>query len=183
MIATLFWLIGLATIIIQTSLLQGLPDWFGRPDFLFILFVFIAYRFAWIPGIVVVFSLSWMMDIVSGIHLGFYPLVCLFLFTALKSFTYRNPVKESTYQIPLLGAAYLASQFLLHVIYSFRFEQIMPDWQWGERLQDVILLMIVAIPMFTLYNAVFLFLIKRRLQKKSSHRTSRRPRRPIKPAR
>lgn len=182
MITFVFWVIGLFIIVIQTTFIQGLPVWFGRPDFLFILFVFIAYRFAWIPGIVLVFSLSWITDVVSGIHLGFYPLVCLFLFAALKSFTYRNPIKESTYQLPLLGAAYFVSQFLLYIIYSFGYDQRMPDWQWSEPMQDVVLMMIVAIPMFVLYNALFQFLLKLQ-QERKSRRASGRVRRRIRPER
>ncbi len=177
MIAFTFWLIGVATIIIQTSLFPDLPKWFNRPDFLFILLVFVAYRFAWIPGIIVVFSLSWIMDVVTGTYLGFYPLVCLLLFTVLKGSTYGNPVKESTYQIPLLGIVWLAGQFLQHIIFSFGLDQIMPDWQWGEQIFNVILMMIVAIPLFALYNALFMFLVKRRQLKKAYRRTPGKPRR------
>ncbi len=180
MIAFTFWLIGLAIIIVQTTLLHNLPIWFNRPDLLFILLIFIAYRFAWIPGIIVVFSLSWLMDVVTGIRLGFYPLICLLLFTVVKSSTYGKLIKESTYQVPLLGAAWLAGQFLQYVIFSLGLNQLMPDWQWGEYILNDIVLMIVAIPLFALYNKLFWFLEKRRMQRKtSSRRTSGKPRRAV----
>ncbi len=162
MTALIFWLIGLTTIIAQTSILQDLPEWCSRPDFLFILLVFVTYRLAWIPGLIVVLSLSWLIDVVSGIHPGIYPLICLLLFVALKVLSYGNPIKESSYQIPLLGAAWLVGQFLQHIIHSFWLDQIGPDWQWGQHLLDVTLLMIVAIPLFALYNKLFRFLKKRR---------------------
>ncbi len=161
MTAFIFWLIGVATIIAQTSLLQGLPQWCSRPDFLFILMVFVTYRLTWIPGVIVVFSLGWLMDVISGIHLGFAPLIYLLLFVALKVLSYGNPLKESNYQIPLLGAAWLAGQFLQHITFSFWLDQMVPDWQWGQHLLDVILLMIIAIPLFALYNKLFSVLQRR----------------------
>ena len=62
----IFWLLGIGLIVAQTTLLQFLPAWVGRPDFVFILVAFCAYRFAWIPGIVVVFTLGWVMDVVAA---------------------------------------------------------------------------------------------------------------------
>ncbi|MEE4135150.1 MAG: hypothetical protein V2I32_03665 [Desulforhopalus sp.] len=53
-----FWLVGILLIIAQTTLVPFFPQWFGRPDFIFILVAFAAYRFAWIPGILLVFSLG-----------------------------------------------------------------------------------------------------------------------------
>ena len=58
-----FWAIGVALIVVQTTLLEHLPVWLARPDLLFVLVAFLAYRFAWIPGIAVVFSLTWMVDV------------------------------------------------------------------------------------------------------------------------
>ena len=99
----LFWVLGIVLIVVQTTLLQSLPVWLGRPDFVFILVAFTAYRFAWIPGIALVFTLGWIMDVMVGIYLGVYPLVCLITFTTLKLLTNKSPIKESTYQIPLIS--------------------------------------------------------------------------------
>ena len=178
LITLVFGIIGIANIIFQTVLLQSLPTWFGRPDLLFILIIFLAYRFAWIPGIVLVFSLSWMMDVVMSIHLGFYPLVYLFVFTIVKMIVTRNPVKENTYQIPLLGASYLISQFLLYIIFSFGLDQMMPDWHWGRRVQDTFIMMIVAIPVIALYNMLYNYLEERKQRSRPSRRSARKSRRP-----
>ena len=126
-----FWLLGIVLIVVQTTLLQSLPLWLGRPDFVFILVAFIAYRFAWIPGIALVFTLAWIMDVVVGIHLGFYPLMCLLTFTALKFLTNKSPIKESTYQIPLVGLSYFLIQMFLYFSYSLTLPNIIrPALDW-----------------------------------------------------
>ncbi len=176
-ITLIFWIIGVFTIVLQTTFLQSCPEWFGRPDFLFILIVFFAYRFAWIPGIVLVFSLSWIMDVVMSINLGFYPLICLLVFTALKMVSNQNSVKESTYQIPLLGVSYLASQFLLYVIYSMALDLVLPDWDWGRSVQESVLLMIVAIPVLVLVGRLHFYLLVRKQRARTPHRSSWRMRR------
>ncbi len=175
MIALIFWIIGILTILVQTTLLQELPSWFGRPDFLFILLIFISYRFAWIPGIFLVFSLSWIMNVIADIYLGYYPLVCLLLFTIAKTLHHKTPLKESSYQIPLLGTAYFTGQIILTVICSFAHNQPITGWQWGQQMENTILLMIIAIPMFALYNKLLQYLIKRQMRKKNSRRTPRKP--------
>ena len=70
MMVLVFWLLGVLLIVLQTTLLQYLPLWLGRPDFIFIFVAFVAYRFAWIPGIFLVFTLGWILDVVAGIQLG-----------------------------------------------------------------------------------------------------------------
>ncbi len=165
-----FWVLGIALIVVQTTLLQSLPLWLGRPDFVFILVAFTAYRFAWIPGIGLAFSLGWILDVVAGIYLGFYPLMCLFIFTVLKLLTNKSPIKESTYQIPLVGLSYFLMQILLYFVYSLNLPEELPEWSWGLTLQRTALLMAAAIPLFLLFSTLFEYLQKRRLRAKPLRR-------------
>ena len=169
-----FWLLGIALIVIQTTLLQSLPLWLGRPDFVFILVAFIAYRFAWIPGIALVFTLAWIMDVVVGIHLGFYPLMCLLTFTALKLLSSKSPVKESTYQIPLVGLSYFLIQIFLYFSYSMTLPEDLPEWSWGLTLQRTALLVAAAVPLFLLFSSLYDYLHKRRLRAKPHRRRPRK---------
>jgi hypothetical protein len=66
-------------------------DCFGHPDFLYIVVVFAAYRFGWGTGLLYVYVLGWMMDVVSGIHLGLYPLENIIVFSSLKLLTENSP--------------------------------------------------------------------------------------------
>lgn len=174
MVLLVFWMIGVSLIVFQTTLIQFMPMWFGRPDFVFILVAFSAYRFAWIPGIVLVFSLGWIMDVIGGIHLGFYPLVCLLTFTALKSLTVRSPVKESTYQIPLVGLTYFVAQMFFYFVYSLVLPEILPDWSWGVTLQRTILVVVSSIPLFVLFNKLYENLMRRRMRAKPLRRRPRK---------
>jgi rod shape-determining protein MreD len=170
-----FWVIGIALIVVQTTLLQSLPLWLGRPDFVFILVAFTAYRFAWIPGIALVFSLGWIMDVVVGIHLGFYPLICLITFTSLKLLTYKSPIRASTYQIPLLGLSYFLIQMFLYFAYSLTLPEDLPEWSWGITLQRTGLVVAAAIPLFILFSSLYEYLQKRRLRAKPLRRRPRKP--------
>jgi rod shape-determining protein MreD len=156
-------------------LLQSLPLWLGRPDFVFILVTFIAYRFAWIPGIVLVFTLAWIMDVVAGIYLGSYPLLCLLTFTGLKLLTNKSPIKESTYQIPLVGLSYFLGQMFIYFIYSLSLPEDLQEWSWGLTLQRTALLVVAAIPLFLLFSSLYEYLQKRRLRARPLRRRPRKP--------
>lgn len=176
MLAFAFWVLGIILIIAQTTLLQYLPMWLVRPDFIFILVAFIAYRFAWVPGILLVFTLAWIMDVIAGIHLGIYPLTCLLIFSALKSITDNSPIKESTYQIPLVGLCYFLVQILYHFFYSLLLPEELLEWSWAIALQRTALIVISSIPLFIMFNSFYGYMQKRRLRSKP---TRRRPPKPI----
>jgi rod shape-determining protein MreD len=173
MLVLSFWALGIALIVAQTTLLEYLPLWLGRPDFVFILVAFTAYRFAWIPGIVLVFALGWVMDVVAGIYLGLYPLICLLTFAALKLLTNKSPVKESTYQIPLVGVSHLLLQMFFFFVYSIILPEMVPEWSWFRTLERTLLVVVSAIPLFVLFNRLHEYILKRPLRGKP---TRRRPR-------
>lgn len=173
MLVLSFWALGMALIVVQTTLLEHLPLWFGRPDFVFIVVAFAAYRFAWIPGIVVVFALGWVLDVVAGIYLGLYPLIYLLLYAALKVLNDRIPVKESTYQIPLVGVSHLLLQMFFFFAYSVILPETVPEWSWFRTLERTVLVVVAAIPLFVVFNRLHEYILKRPLRGKP---TRRRPR-------
>lgn len=170
-----FWLLGIALIVSQTTILPYLPDSFGRPDFLYILIAFTAYRFAWIPGILLTFSLGWIVDVVGAVYLGIYPLICLLAFSGLKLLTSRSLMKESAYQIPLVGVSYFLVQMFFYFIYSLTLPELLPDWSWGETLRRTALVMLSAIPLFLLFNKLFEYFQRRRLRTKPLRRRVVKP--------
>ena len=170
MMVLVFWLLGVLLIVLQTTLLQYLPLWLGRPDFIFIFVAFVAYRFAWIPGIFLVFTLGWILDVVAGIQLGIYPLMCLLTLTGLKLLTNKSPVKETTYQIPLVGVSYFLVQMFMYFVCSLSSPDLLPEWSWGVTLQRTALVMVSAIPLFLLCNTLYEHLQKRQLRGKPLRR-------------
>lgn len=171
-----FWVLGICIIVVQTTLLQYLHPWLGRPDFLFIFIAFIAYRFVWISGILLVFSLGWIMDVVTGIQLGYYPLVCLVTFAILKSLSDNRLLKETAYQVPLVGLSYFIVCTLLHFSYSVVSSESLPEWSWGETLRQTALLTVSVIPIFVLCNSFFEYLERRRRKAKRNRRRPPRKR-------
>ncbi len=169
-----FLVLGIGLIVFQTALLQFLPQSMGRPDIVFILVTFIAYRFAWIPGIILAFSLGWIMDVVGGIYLGFYPLMCLLVFAAIKMLTRKSPIKEFTYQIPLVGLSYLLAQMCFYFVYSITRPEVLPEWVWKSVVQRTILILLSAVPLFLLFNALYEMIQRRRMRSKSVKRRLRR---------
>ncbi len=170
-----FWLLGIALIVAQTTFLQYLPMWLVRPDFVFILVSFIAYRFAWVPGVLLAFFLGWTIDVVAGIHLGIYPLSCLIVFAILKVVTSRRLIKESTYQIPLVGLCYFLMQIFFYFAHTVLLPEEIPEWSWVVAVQRTALVVFSAIPLFVLFNSLYEYIKKSRLRGKAPRRRPPKP--------
>lgn len=156
-----FLLVGITLVLTQTSIFQFFPPWLGNPDLLYILIAFLAYRFDWLRGLLLVILFSWIMDVVSGLYLGTYPLLYFFLFISLKIFKENSPVKEVAYQIPLVGIAFIVEYCCLYFIYSLVLPGILPEWSWLQILQQTFILIVATIPCFLLYNSLFEYMLKR----------------------
>ncbi len=158
-----FLLVEIILVVIQTTIFRLFPAWLGNPDLSFILIAFCAYRFDWVRGILLVLALGWMMDVVSGLYLGTYPLLYLLLFISLKIFKEKSPVKEVAYQIPLVGMAFLIGSSALYAFYALALPGILPDWSWGIIIQQTLILIVATIPCFLVYNRLYEQVLKRRL--------------------
>ena len=158
----LFLLVGMFLIVMQTTVLQILPAWFGYPDFVFILVAFVAFRFDWFYGCLLSFSLGWMMDVVSGIYLGIFVLKYLILFFILHLFTENSPVKESAYQVPLVGVSYFLIQLGFYAALTLAAADLVSPWSWNRMAMETIILMIATIPCFLLFNSLYEYMLKRR---------------------
>ena len=172
MLTFCFLVLGVLLIVLETTLLQSFPAWIGRPDFVYILVAFAAYRFAWFPGLLLTFTLGWVMDSLTGINLGVYPLECLAVFAGLKVLTTNNPLRESTYQIPLVGLSYFIVKVVTYCLYSFTLPDFLPEWSWGRMFGETGILMVATIPCFLLLNALSEYLQKRKFQPRHLRRKS-----------
>ena len=66
MLITTFFFLGILLVVFQTTLLQLLPGTMMKPDLIYLLVAFAAYKFAWIPGILLAFTVGWVLDVVIG---------------------------------------------------------------------------------------------------------------------
>lgn len=165
-----FLAVGIFLIVFQTTLLQSLPTWLGTPDLMFILVVFIAYRFDSMRGFFLAFLFGWMMDVVSTMYLGVFVLEYLLAFVVINTLTKNSPIKESAYQVPLVGLSYFVAQFLLYASLAMMVEETLAPWSWSRMLREAIIVTVATIPCFILFNSLFEFLLKR----KTASRVARR---------
>jgi rod shape-determining protein MreD len=170
MLIPCFLALGILLIVAQTTFMQFLPSL--RPDLIYILVAFIAYRFDWLRGFFLVFIFGWMMDVVSGMYLGTYPLQYFLVFVCLKILSQNSPIKETAFQIPLVGASYFLLQMALYSIYSLTQPDTIPEWSWSKILVISVILAVTTIPCFLLYNHIFEYLQKRRLSPRILRRRS-----------
>lgn len=177
MVVTLIYLLlGVLLVVLQTSMLQLLPGSFARPDIVYPLVAFSAYKLPWIPGLFLAFSLGWMLDVLVAANLGFYPFIFLSVFVVLKTITVNSPVKESAYQIPMVGVSYFLLQIGLYFFASITAEHALPEWSWGQVVQDTLLLILAAIPFFLVFNSLYEHL---QLRSVRSRRLKNRTRNPL----
>lgn len=174
LLTLIFLFLGIILVVLQTTVLQFLPSGFARPDLVFLLVTFSAYRLPWIPGIVTVFTVGWVLDVVSGINLGIYPLEFLFVFISLKIVTLNSPVKESVYQIPMVGVSYFLLKMIVHLFSTLSLDHTVPAWSWGVAIQDTVLLVLAAIPCFLLFNSLYEYLQARIARSRPARRAKKR---------
>jgi rod shape-determining protein MreD len=163
MLILCFLALGILLLAIQTTFFQFFPAWLGRPDLVYILVAFTAYRFDWFRGLFLVVLLGWMMDVVSGMYLGTYPLQYFLVFVSLKILSENSPMKETAYQIPLVGISYFLVQMALYSIYSLTLPETIPEWSWSKVIVITIILVMATIPCFLLYNSFFEYIRKKHL--------------------
>ena len=158
-----FLLVGILLIVLQTTILQILPSWFGFPDLAFILIAFAAFRFDWLGGSLLAFMLGWMMDVATGIYLGMFVVKYLIVFFSLHLLTQNSPIKESAYQVPLVGGGYFLVQFGFYVVLTMGAADLVSPWSWNRAAQETIILMIATVPCFLLFNSLYEYLLNRRV--------------------
>lgn len=156
-----FLIVGILLIGFQISVFQTMPSWLGSPDLVFILVAFLAYRFDLLRGLFLSFVLGWMMDVVSGIYLGTFLVEYLSFFVVLNLLTANSPVKESAYQVPLVGVGYFLAQLVLYFILSVMIADEMQPWSWSRVARETIILTVATIPCFLLFNNLNEYLLKR----------------------
>jgi len=161
MIASVFIFVGLLLIVLQTSVLMVSPVWVGSPDLYFILIAYLAYRFDLLRSLIIIIPLSWVMDVFSGVVIGTYPAICFGAFVLLKVIDAKIPVRESLYQVPLMGVSYLIVNKVVYTFIAFFLPDSIAPWSWAEMFVKVFLLVLVAFPLFRVFEY-----LNQRLQKR-----------------
>lgn len=151
--------LGLALIILQTTLFMPTPVWFFAPDLYYVLVAFLAYRMDVFRSVIILFPLGCTLDVFSGTILGMYSIICFSGFFLLRFTAKKLPVNESLYQVPFIGVSYLVVYWAVYVLMAFLVPDSLIPWSWPKMLVRTGLLVLFATPLFRLCEWV-----KRRLQ-------------------
>lgn len=160
MIVFAYTMVGLLLVVLQSTVFMLDPLWPGAPDLYFILVAYLAYRVDLLRSMIILFPVSWALDAFSGVVLGTYPAICFLALFLLKIMDARMPVRESLYQVPLIGVGYLVVSKFVYTAVSFLEPGSLAQWSWGLMLVRVILLVLFAWPMLLIFES-----INKRLQK------------------
>lgn len=149
-----FLSLGTFLLILQTTLFHVLPDWIGKPDFLFTLIVFLAIGIDAYKGAILALLLGLLVDIFSGIYLGLYPVAYLVLFFVLKGASEHLAIDESAHQVPLVAISYIITSCGIFIFASILTPESNIDWSWSSLLLQILILFIISIPLFNIYNGL-----------------------------
>ncbi|MEW6518490.1 MAG: rod shape-determining protein MreD [Desulfurivibrio sp.] len=148
-----YFFLGVFLLILQTSLLTILPHWAGSPDPFFVLIVFVAIRLKLVHGALLLLMLGLVMDIFSGIFLGIYPIAYVLLFLLLHGLSRGLAIQETVHRIPLVIISYLFVNGLLYSCASYLAPENELTWNWKDILMQILLLAIITLPLFTLFES------------------------------
>lgn len=154
MVVFIFIVLGLLLIVLQTSVFMIHPLWVSAPDLYYILIAYLAYRFDLLRSLIIIFPLSWTMDIFSGVVLGMYPAICFGAFFLLKILSVKIPLRESFYQVPMIGVSYLVVSKIVYIGISLFEPGVLVPWSWPEMLVRVGLMILLAYPLFRLFEFI-----------------------------
>ena len=149
-----FFSLGIVTLVIQTTLLQLLPSWLGRPDLLFLLIVYIACRSGIIKGAFLVLVMGFLMDVFSGVFLGLYPVIYLLVFAFIKGISRQVAINEFAYQVPLAVISYLLVYTGMFVVSFTLMPDSPPQWSWGGMILQLLMLAVIGIPVFGFFDGI-----------------------------
>ncbi len=154
MVVLTFIVAGMMLVIFQASINLIYPLEAANPDLYFILVAYLAYRLDLFRSMVILFPVSWMLDIVSGIFLGFYPLLCFGGYFLLKIVADQLPVRTSYYQVPFVGICYLLISWLLYILISFFSPDALAGGSWSKILVRALLVIFFTPPFFRFFDTV-----------------------------
>ena len=170
MFITIFFILGIVLLTLQTSLFQSFPDWLGRPDLLFVLFIFLATRSNIYQGAILAILFGSLMDIFSGVYLGVYPVLYLLLYITLKGLSTHFMLNDQTYQAPLVAVSYLIFNIGIVIFSLVLATENALMWAWGQVLLQMLILSVITLPLFRLFDLIIVRLDKRP-SKLSFHQT------------
>ena len=157
MFIVIFLVLGVLILVVQTTFLQLLPAWLGKPDILFLLIIYISCQADILRGSLVILMLGLLMDVFSGVFLGLYPVIYLLIFAFIKGISRRISINEFAYQVPLAVISYLFVSCGMFLFSLSLAPDTPPQWSWGIILLQLLMLAVIGAPIFGIFDAIMNF--------------------------
>jgi rod shape-determining protein MreD len=157
MLFFIFLSLGILILVLQTTFLQLLPAWLGKPDILFLLIVYIACQVDILRGAFIILLLGLIMDAFSGVFLGLYPVIYLLVLAFIKGISRQIAINEFAYQVPLAVISYLLVGVGMFLFSFFLAPDSPPQWSWGIILLQLLILAVIGTPVFGIFDSIMNF--------------------------
>ena len=157
MLIIVYLILGIFILVLQTTFLQLLPVWLGKPDILFLLIVYIACQADIFRGAFIILLLGLLMDAFSGVFLGLYPVIYLLVLAFIKGISSQIAINEFAYQVPLAVISYLFVGIGMFLFAFFLAPDSPPQWSWGVILLQLLILAVIGTPVFGIFDSVMNF--------------------------
>jgi rod shape-determining protein MreD len=157
MFIIVFLILGIFILVLQTTFLQLLPVWLGKPDILFLLIVYIACQVDIFRGALIILLLGLFMDAFSGIFLGLYPVIYLLVLAFIKGISRRVAINKFAYHVPLAVISYLFVSIGMYLFSFFLAPDSPPQWSWGTILLQLLILAVIGTPVFGIFDNIMDF--------------------------
>lgn len=175
MTTSFFLLFGVILLLLQTTALHTLPDWFGRPHLLLLLIVFLGTNLGIYKGALLVLFFGFLMDIFSGSFLGLHPVAYLLLFAVLQGASRHLAINESVHQVPLVVLSYLFTASIVFLLAPVLAPQCELSWSWGNEILQILMLAMISIPFFHFCKWITTAIEDKKQQKSLNPFRSHRP--------
>jgi len=141
-----FTLLGFLLIVVQTSFLPALQSWFGMPELLFVLIVFISIHMTPVEGVVICLLLGTAMEVVSGNFLGVYVFSYGLVFFLVRSASAWIAMEHTSSLPGVAAVAYLVSRGVVYMLSSMFATEPLALWNWGNVLLRVLIVAMLVLP-------------------------------------
>jgi len=157
MFIIIYLILGIFILVLQTTFMQQLPAWLGKPDILFLLIVYIACQLDIFRGAFIILLLGLLMDTFSGVFLGLYPVIYLLVLAFIKGISRQIAINKFAYHVPLAVISYLFVGIGMYLFSLFLAPDSPPQWSWGTILLQLLILAVIGTPVFGIFESIMNF--------------------------
>ena len=141
---------GLLLVVLEGALLVKIPSWFGRPDLVFILVMWLALRFDNLRELFLAMLLGLLIDAASGIQNGTYPAAYLATMIIVRVAVSNLNIDRRAHHIPVLVTGYMLFFGIVWLLVSLSGNTVLIPWQ--QALPEIMAMAVISYPITHLFD-------------------------------